>query len=120
MAGFGAPPAIFEAEPDAHLRELEAQLEPEVQLEESFNNVVVIDNVPKVPSSKLEKLRKVLLKICHVCGSVVGEGQGIFLPTDESGTTAGYVSESGEVSRGALCFSGFWLVQCGLVASSCG
>lgn len=87
---FSASPS-FVAPEDLRLQELEAELEPEVVLDESFDTVVVIDCVPAVPEKKLSKLKKVLKKICEVCGPLQGEEyDGLYLPCGEDGATLGF------------------------------
>ena len=60
----------------------------EVKTESGFGNVVVVDNLPKVPSAKVEKLSTVLRKIFGQIGAI-REG-GLLMPTEADGSTKGF------------------------------
>jgi len=70
------------------LSDLESKLEPEVTKETGFKNVVIVDNIPQVEASKIDKLQKVLHKVCSTYGTLTDNG--LFLPTDSSGKTLGF------------------------------
>ena len=59
----------------------------EVKTESGFGSVIVVDNLPKVPEAKFEKLSTVLRKIFGQIGTV-REG-GLHMPT-ENGVTKGF------------------------------
>ena len=62
-----------------------------VELEEGFDNILVVDGVPVIDKSKLEKL---LAKICKEFGKKGAQikPDNIFVPWDEkSGKSKGYV-----------------------------
>ena len=60
----------------------------EVKTESGFGNVVVVDNLPKVPSAKVEKLSTVLRKIFGQIGAI--REDGLVMPVDDTGTTKGF------------------------------
>ena len=60
----------------------------EIKTESGFGNVVVVDNLPKVPSTKVEKLTTVLKKIFGQIG-LIREG-GLVMPVDDTGSTKGF------------------------------
>lgn len=49
-------------------------------------NVVIIDNIPKIPPARLEKLNSIVRKLFSGCGTIVN----VEYPTDEEGNTKGY------------------------------
>ncbi|XP_063715671.1 eukaryotic translation initiation factor 3 subunit B-like [Symsagittifera roscoffensis] len=51
-----------------------------------YDNVIIVDNVPKVTPEKLEKLEKVLSKTFKTYGEVMD----IYFPQDESNSTKGF------------------------------
>jgi translation initiation factor 3 subunit B len=61
-------------------------LEPDVPMEVGFPKVVVVDNIPIVPSEKYDKLKSVLSKIF----SSVGPVKEFILPQDAEKVTKGY------------------------------
>eukprot|EP00002_Diphylleia_rotans_P034493 TRINITY_DN7413_c0_g1_i1.p1 TRINITY_DN7413_c0_g1~~TRINITY_DN7413_c0_g1_i1.p1 ORF type:complete len:433 (+),score=105.00 TRINITY_DN7413_c0_g1_i1:57-1355(+) len=61
--------------------------DPSIRLESGFSEFAIIDNIPVVDQSKIEKLRAVILK--HISPIPLGL-HGLHLPTDESGSTLGY------------------------------
>jgi len=63
------------------------QLEPPVNLNKSFTNIVVVDNIPVIPHDKIEKLKVVIGKVFT---SLVGPTQQLYLPTDEKNFTKGF------------------------------
>lgn len=77
----------LEAEKE-NLQTLESKVEPEVQKETGFKNIIIIDCIPQVESSKVDKLKKVLEKICLSIGPL--SERGLFIPTDKSGKTVGF------------------------------
>ncbi|XP_067938024.1 eukaryotic translation initiation factor 3 subunit B-like [Watersipora subatra] len=69
---------------------------------DSFESVIVCDNIPKTGSEKLEKLTKLLKKLFSKFGNIVTE----HIPLDSSGQTKGYMfleygslSEAKEAAR---------------------
>jgi translation initiation factor 3 subunit B len=60
----------------------------EVKSESGFGNVVVVDNLPKVPSAKVEKLTTVLKKIFGQIGLI--RENGLVMPVDDTGSTKGF------------------------------
>jgi translation initiation factor 3 subunit B len=56
------------------------------QEHESLNNVIVVDNLPKVDTVKLEKLKAVISKVYSKFGVCRNE----YYPLDEEGKTKGY------------------------------
>jgi translation initiation factor 3 subunit B len=60
----------------------------EVKSESGFGNVVVVDNLPKVPSAKVEKLTTVLKKIFGQIGLI--HENGLVMPVDDTGSTKGF------------------------------
>lgn len=73
----------------------DAPLDPQPvypKLNENFDTAVVITNLPKVPTAKLEKLTKVVLKLVVKIGPLRSTEDfiGLQLPTDESGSTLGF------------------------------
>jgi translation initiation factor 3 subunit B len=60
----------------------------EVKMDSGFGSVIVVDNLPKVPSAKVEKLTTVLKKIFGQIG-VIHEN-GLHMPTDTDGSTKGF------------------------------
>ncbi|XP_055902277.1 eukaryotic translation initiation factor 3 subunit B [Eupeodes corollae] len=53
---------------------------------DGVESVVVVDNIPKVEPSRMEKLKSVILKLFATCGEIVN----VFHPLDEEGKTKGY------------------------------
>merc|ERR1719469_1139296 len=57
---------------------------------ESFETTIVVTNLPKVPLSKLEKLKKVLTKLVGHIGPLAvspdGSYSGLYMPHGESAT----------------------------------
>lgn len=70
------------------LQQLESKLEPDVTKETGFKNIIIIDNIPQVEASKVDKLQKVLQKICSGYGTIAENG--LYLATDSSGKTLGF------------------------------
>jgi translation initiation factor 3 subunit B len=76
----------------------DAPLDPKPKyppLDTSFDNCVIITNLPQVPESKLEKLTKVVLKLVTKIGTVVastdGSFDGVYMPYDtERDKTMGF------------------------------
>jgi len=72
----------------------------ECLLDENFGNVVIVDNIPKVPKKKFERLTQVLKKVFTVYGKIIEEKDddgflynGLYLPTiiiDGKEKTTGY------------------------------
>ena len=60
----------------------------EVTAESGFGSVVVVDNLPKVPGAKVDKLSTVVKKIFGQIG-VIREN-GLHMPLDSDGTTKGF------------------------------
>lgn len=61
------------------------QLVPPVRLDESFDNIVIVDHVPIVPVVKYDKLKQVLSKIFTQVGA-----NTLHLPKDEKENTKGF------------------------------
>ena len=57
-------------------------------MDSGFGSVIVVDNLPKVPGAKVEKLTTVLKKIFGQIG-VIHEN-GLRMPTDADGNTKGF------------------------------
>jgi translation initiation factor 3 subunit B len=53
---------------------------------DGVESVVVVDNIPKVSSARIEKLKIVISKLFSKCGEIVNT----FYPVDEEGSTKGY------------------------------
>lgn len=53
---------------------------------DGVENVVIVDNIPKVDPSRQEKLKTVIQKLFSTCGEVTNT----FYPLDEEGNTKGY------------------------------
>lgn len=53
---------------------------------DGVESVVVVDNMPKVEPSRLEKLKSVINKLFSQCGEIVN----VVYPVDEEGKTKGY------------------------------
>ncbi len=53
-----------------------------VKVPEGFDHIVLVDNAPKVDSSKEEKLLSVIRKIFKNIGTIPDDG--IYMPKDES------------------------------------
>jgi translation initiation factor 3 subunit B len=51
-----------------------------------MENVVVVDEIPKVEPARQEKLENVIKKLFSICGEIVN----VFYPKDENGYTKGY------------------------------
>lgn len=61
-----------------------------VTIPSTFDNIVVVDNIPVVDSSKEEKLLNVIKKIFKGCGTI--KEDGIIMPKDlNSGKSKGWV-----------------------------
>ena len=58
-----------------------------VQLNESFGNAIVVDNIPKVGTEKLEKLKKVL---CKIFFKSQNRADRIAMPAGDDGKTLGF------------------------------
>lgn len=54
---------------------------------ESLGNIIVVDNLPKVDQTKLEKLKAVVSKVYSKIGVVRKE----YYPLDDEGKTKGYL-----------------------------
>lgn len=55
------------------------------QEHESLNNIIAVDNLPKIDQGKLEKLKAVITKIY----SKFGVSRSEYYPLDEEGKTKG-------------------------------
>lgn len=53
---------------------------------DGVESVVVVDNIPKVEPSRMEKLKSVIHKLFSTFGDIVN----VFHPLDEEGNTKGY------------------------------
>lgn len=53
---------------------------------DGVENVVIVDNIPKVDPSRQEKLKTVIHKLFSTCGEITN----VFYPVDEEGNTKGY------------------------------
>lgn len=53
---------------------------------DGVESVVVVDNIPKVEPSRLEKLKSVIQKLFSHCGEIVN----VVFPVDDEGKTKGY------------------------------
>jgi translation initiation factor 3 subunit B len=63
--------------------------EEPIELVDSFDCVVVLDNLPKVDEKKLSKLEQVVNKILATKTSAQVAEQGMYMPRDENGKTIG-------------------------------
>ena len=52
---------------------------------DGVENVIIVDGVPQVEQDRLEKLKKVILKIFGDSGEIINS----FYPTDSTGKTKG-------------------------------
>ncbi|KAI5647582.1 hypothetical protein M9H77_33587 [Catharanthus roseus] len=69
---------------DEDLRE-----EEELEFDQGFENIIVVDNLPVVPEEKFEKLEGVVRKIYSQIGVI--KEDGLWMPVDpETGKTLGY------------------------------
>lgn len=79
-------------------------------LKKSFDNVIIVSNLPIVPEAKIDKLTKVVIKLVSRIGTlVVPEGSdsgGVFMPFDSAkGSTLGFAFaeyESPEDAQNAI------------------
>lgn len=55
------------------------------QLDDSLDQIIVVDNIPCVLENRLDKLKNVIRKIMGKFGNIVGE----YYPADENGQTKG-------------------------------
>ncbi len=62
-------------------------VEPELKLDNTFNNVLVVDNLPVVNEDKYEKLCNVITKIYSALDIADG---GLYMPKDKNKSTQGY------------------------------
>lgn len=53
---------------------------------DGVENVIVVDNIPKVAPARQEKLKSVIDKLFQTCGDIVND----FYPKDKEGNTKGY------------------------------
>ena len=53
---------------------------------EGLSNIIIVDNIPKVDQSKLEKLKGALAKVFSIYGKYRNE----YYPMNEQGITKGY------------------------------
>lgn len=53
---------------------------------DGVENVVIVDNIPKVDPTRQEKLKTVIHKLFSTCGEITN----VFYPVDEEGNTKGY------------------------------
>lgn len=53
---------------------------------DGVENVVIVDNIPKVDPSRQEKLKTVIHKLFSTCGDITN----VFYPVDDDGNTKGY------------------------------
>lgn len=82
------------------MSDMGADYELECLLDKNFGNVIIIDNIPKVPKKKFDRLSAVLRKVIESYGKIIlekdGEAEydGLFLPTftnkDGKEKTVGY------------------------------
>ncbi|CAF1610975.1 unnamed protein product, partial [Didymodactylos carnosus] len=68
------------------------------QKHESLNNIIIIDNLPRVDTAKLEKLKVVVAKVYNKFGPIKNE----YYPIDEEGKTKGYGFFEFESEQAAL------------------
>lgn len=61
-------------------------LEPDVSMEIGFTKIIVVDNIPVVPTEKFEKLKGVISKIFTSMGQI----KDLNIPLDDAGNTKGY------------------------------
>eukprot|EP00339_Tiarina_fusa_P013154 CAMPEP_0117026044 /NCGR_PEP_ID=MMETSP0472-20121206/19178_1 /TAXON_ID=693140 ORGANISM="Tiarina fusus, Strain LIS" /NCGR_SAMPLE_ID=MMETSP0472 /ASSEMBLY_ACC=CAM_ASM_000603 /LENGTH=716 /DNA_ID=CAMNT_0004732927 /DNA_START=91 /DNA_END=2241 /DNA_ORIENTATION=- len=99
------------AELDGYFSDAPLDPEPEYPpLMKTFENVVIITNLPKVPEKKLEKLMKVVLKLVSRIGTLVTSDetgfQGIEVPfNQENDSTEGFALveyETAEEAKNAI------------------
>lgn len=62
--------------------------EPEVRLDESFSNVVVVDHIPVAPEDRYEKLLGVIRKLFSQVGTIAEDG--LYVPRDDAKQTKGF------------------------------
>lgn len=53
---------------------------------DGVESVVIVDNIPKVDPSRVEKLKTVINKLFQACGELTNT----YYPVDEEGNTKGY------------------------------
>ena len=76
----------IEIEPNSFRLELLGELlAEEPQLDDTLDQIVVVDNIPRVMEDRLDKLKNVIRKIMGKFGTIVGE----YYPADENGQTKG-------------------------------
>ncbi|KAF5831983.1 eukaryotic initiation factor [Dunaliella salina] len=86
-AGFELPAGEDFGVPDVDESELSKEAD-DIQAETGFGSVIVVLNLPVVPTEKYDKLAAVIKKIYGSIGTI-REG-GFFLPQDASGKTKGF------------------------------
>lgn len=76
----------FDYDQDVEPEEEDVIVEPEVQLDTTFGNVIVVDNVPITTEDKFQKLTKMIRQVFGVT-QIVQFGQiaeeGLYIPVDE-------------------------------------
>ncbi|KAK6918127.1 hypothetical protein RJ641_016549 [Dillenia turbinata] len=60
----------------------------QLEFEQGFDNIIVVDNLPVVPSEKFDKLVGVIRKIYSQIGTI--KEDELWMPVDASGKTLGY------------------------------
>ena len=89
---------------DINFADLEAKYR--VNLDEDFENILIIDNLPKIDVSKEEKLISVLKKNLFVPVNAVAKESGSLMPRDtETGMSRGYLFVEFETAEMAAAVS---------------
>lgn len=76
---------------DAELDFTDLEEKYSVQMEEGFNNIVIIDNIPVVDESKRSKLLAVIAKLAGKAGKLKGGEQALYMPMGEDGKSKGFL-----------------------------
>ncbi|CAM8982840.1 unnamed protein product [Rhodiola kirilowii] len=62
--------------------------EDDMEFDNGFGCIIVVDNIPEVPREKFEKLENVIRKIYSQIGVI--KEDGLWMPVDDNGRTLGY------------------------------
>jgi translation initiation factor 3 subunit B len=88
MLGFDIS-KLPQTEDDIDFSDIEAKYQ--VPFEEGFDTIIVVDNVPIVDESKVEKLLKFINKIFKNAGDI--KENGVHMPMDADSTTGNLTSK---------------------------